>query len=239
MSSNSDNMFNGLVGKAFNEAINSTQKDNNPAYVRLFLALTGILFFVGAEAVKVFFRKNFGIKGINIIQLIICCICFLGLGILGILQFLFPEKIFLYDELGITASSYLITGIAYIFLAVYLLRKGILERYKAQKTQNLSDFRGEPDVLKVLADKGWSQNKMRYLAEPMYTLLLGLVMALYNPIGAIPLVFCALSVWGHAVMEFLFMQNPFQPDLTPQQATMQSPQTQFGQPMIPTYVKMD
>ena len=57
--SSSDNMFNGLVGRAFTEAINTTQKDNNPAAVRLFLALVGILFFVGAEAVKVFFRKDF------------------------------------------------------------------------------------------------------------------------------------------------------------------------------------
>ena len=227
--SNSDNLFSGLVGKALNEGINSTNEKNNSAAIRLALALTGILLFVGAEAVKVFFRKNFGQKGMNIYQLIIAFLCFLILGIVCTEHYLFPEKFDMNVGMDVTESSFLVVGVFYITLAFYLIRKGVIEFIKAKKSQNNIDFKGEPDVLKVLELNGWSQNKIRYLGEPGYTLLLAVVLFLYNPIGSIPLAVCAVSVWGHAVLEFLFAQNPFEPDIAIDQN--QSPQTQFGQSM--------
>jgi len=236
--SNSNNLFNGLVGKAINEGINSTNEKNTSAQVRLVLALTGILFFVGAEAVKVFFRKDFGRKGINLIQLFISCLCFLGLGIVCTGHYLFPEKGDLNIGISVSETSYLVTGVFYITLSIYLLRKGIIEFAKAKTSQANIDFKGETDVLKILESKGWSQNKIRYLGEPGYTLLLALVLFLYNPIGSIPLAVCAISVWGHAVMEFLFLQNPFQPDLAQQlPESTQSPQ--LVPPVKPSHVNTD
>ena len=226
--SNSDNLFNGLVGRTINEGINSSNKGNNSSAIRFFLALTGLLFFIGAEAVKVFFRKNFGVKGINLVQLILCSLCFLGIGILSVMQFLDPENTRVHISDDTSQLSFLIIGVGYITLALYILRKGILERMKAVKANNYSDFQGDADVMKILAEKGWSQNKIRYLAEPMYTLILGIVVLFYNPLGGIPLLFCALSVWGHAAMEFIFLQKPLQPDMaTPQNS--QHPQVQQSQ----------
>ena len=229
--SNSDNLFSGLVGRAINEGINSTQKDNNPAAVRLFLALAGIVLFVGAEGTKVFFRKNFGTKGINIFQLILCCLTFIAIGIVCVgLGLDNPHDSFIN---GIGFFSFLVTGVFYVTLGIWILRKGILEKIKAGKNNFQSDFKGETDVLKVLEERGWSQNKIRYLGEPLYALLLGLVFAIFNPIGAIPLVACAISVWGHAIMEFIFLQNPFQPDM----AMPQQPQS--AQPLKSNRVNTD
>ncbi len=218
--SNSDNLFNGLIGKALNEGINSTNEKNNSAAIRLFLAVAGILLFVGAEAVKIVYRKNFGIKGINMFRLIICFLCFLGIGILCISVGLSGEM----ENKGywFTDSSFVVCGAAYVILSFYLLRKGILERIKATRNQVYTEFTGEPDLLNFLKEYGWSRNKIQYLAEPGYTLILGIVLAAYNPLAAIPVVFCAISVWAHAVLEFVFLQNPFQPNIQPQQ--------QFEQP---------
>lgn len=239
--SNSDNLFKGMVGRAFTEGINSTNKGNNSAVIRLVLALAGIVLFVGAEGTKVFFRKNFGMKGINIFQLVICSLCFIGVGI-GCTVMAFDTDNYSNNiALGAGFFSFAVTGIFYLTLGVWILRKGILERMKAIKNNFDSDFRGETDVLKVLEERGWSQNKIRYLGEPLYALALGIVMALFNPIGAIPLVACAISVWGHFVLEFVFQLNPLQPGFampaTPQGE--QRPQQQAAQPIKSNRVNTD
>jgi len=231
--SNSDNLFNGLVGKAINEGINSTNEKNNSAAIRLFLALAGILLFVGAEAVKIVYRKNFGIKGFSMFRLIICFLCFLGIGI-ACISFGLGDELNGRDFWFMSKGSFVVCGAAYIVLAFYVIRKGILERIKASKNQLYTDFGGEPDLLRILLEYGWSNNRIKYLAEPVYTLLLGVLLALYNPMAAIPIIFCAISVWLHAVLEFFFLQNPFQPDIQPQQ-----PQMQPQQPVKPNRVNSD
>lgn len=231
---NSDNLFNGLVGQAINKAIDSTDEKNKSAQIRLFLAVAGILLFVGVEAVKVVFRKNFGVKGINIFRLVLCFGCFLALGI-GLIVAAGESSL---DTNWFSSSSFLISGAFYIIVAVYILRKGIIGRMRAVKSQNFSDFTGESDLLSTLAtDYGWSDNKIKYLGEPLYTLLIGFAFIFYNPIASIPFIFCAISVWAHAALEFLFVQNPLQPQMNNQPQVTSQPQ--YQQPVKPNRVNTD
>jgi hypothetical protein len=210
--SKADNLFSGLVGKAINESIESTRDNNNPAYIRLVLAISGILLFVGNEAIKVVFRKNFGFKGISIGRVIVCFLCFLTFGIVGIVFSISNDGRELSD-LWFGRSSFFVSGVFYILLSFYLLRKAFVQRANAIKNQDFSDYQGESDLLNTLHLHGWSQTRIKYLAEPLYTLLLGATVFCYNPFAAIPFLICSLSVWGFGIMEFMFLQQPFQPDL--------------------------
>lgn len=208
--SNTDNMFSGLIGKAINEGIESTRKDNNPAYIRLVIALAGILLFVGNEAVKVIFRKNYGFNGISMFRVIVCFLCFLLLGIISVtFSFESSEKL---SEMWFGRVSFFVSGAFYIGLSFYLLRKALLGRKNSIQRQDYSNYHGDNDLLNLLHLHGWSESKIKYLAEPLYTLLLGTAVLFYNPFASIPFFICALSVWGYGIMEFIFMQQPFHPN---------------------------
>ncbi len=198
---NSDDVFESLGGSFFKYLIESTNKGNNTAAIRLALVICALLAFVGVEAIKIIFRNNFGSKGLNLFRVILSSIAF---GIIAGTTFAFlhdaaPEKVI--DFGG--PSSFMMGGGFYIFLSIYVLVKGIIEKRKPNN-QLHPQYRGDSILLGFLMKGGWSQAKVQNLAEPIFTFSIGVLFLAINPIWGLPLIFCAISVWLHLVMEAVF-----------------------------------
>jgi hypothetical protein len=211
---NTDDGFKMLTSKATVEAINSTNEGNKSSEIRLGLALTGMLLFVGNDAVKIIFRKNFGIGTVGIIRLILLVLIFTALGIL----FMNIGEID-NDYISVSTNSFSITGIVYVGLAAFILFRGVQHIKQSNKLNIHPDDEGEANLLSFLQEQyGWKQVNIQYFAEPFYTLFIAALLFFYNPIGAIPLAVCALSVWLFPIVKIF------------SGAVSQQPQQRFKQP---------
>ncbi len=222
---NTDDAFKMLAGKAVTEAINSTNKKNNSAMVRSAIAMTGILFLVGHEGIKIVFRKNFGMGIMGLIRTIILCLALLVLAGVSIYFSIHKDtEILLYR---LSPLSFIVTGVLYVSLAACILIRGI-KQYRVSKELNLDpEYDGESNLLSFLnSNYGWKESTIKYFAEPFYVLCLGAIYFFYNPIGSIPFAACALSVWGYPVVKLFFPAN-LQANL--QNNRPQAPQINFAQ----------
>jgi hypothetical protein len=210
---NSEEFFSTLSRSAVRTAGESIF-DNQPlapgkqsADDRLMIIILGILVFVGREAVNVVFRRNFGAAGINVPRLILCSILFTSISVLAFFQVDSTDEFA--TETG-TSDSHFITGMLYIIMALYVLIKGIVHRTKAIKNGNFSNYRGDSYLLGFLKKDGWKQQTIQNMAEPLLTLAIGSCLCFYDLLAGIPLIFCAVSVWGYFLMQWLFMGNNMQ-----------------------------
>lgn len=210
---NSEEFFNTLARQGVRTA-GETIFDNQPpapgkpsADDRLMIIMLGILVFAGREAVSVVFRKNFGAAGINIARLILCFLLFSGISTIAFFQVNSTDEFA--TETG-TSDSHFITGMLYVTLALFVLVKGIAQRTKAIKNGNFSNYGGDSYLLSFLIKDGWKQQTIQNLAEPLLTLAIGVVLCFFNLLAGIPLIFCAISVWGYFLIQWLFMGNNLQ-----------------------------
>lgn len=198
---NADDFFNPLAGKAFTELINSTNDKNSSGQIRLVLALLGLLAFVGVETVKVIFRKNFGSKSLNIAKIVLSFLAFVGIGLIAITVY---AEYGTSDEEQVIGShsSFLVTGLFYFGLGIYVLVKGLVEKAKSKRLMRVYPlFRGESTILSFLIKDGWSPSRVQTVAEPVLTLALGIFLLAYNLLLGFPVIFCAISVWVYQLFE--------------------------------------
>lgn len=172
--------------------------------VKIMLVILAILLFVGAEAVKVVFRTNFGSKSINPYKLVLCAACFLAMGLFSIS--VIYENEFLISNFGL--FSFIATGIFYIFLSLFILIKGFRQKKNAERSSDFSEYEGNSYILSFLADEGWPQKKIKTLAEPLLCIAVGFFFSPINPFLGIPIIFCGLSVWLYQVIENIWGLNP-------------------------------
>ncbi len=205
--SNTDENFNALTGKAGKEIIEASNPNNNAAAIRLFITLFGIVIFLGNDAVKIIFRKNFGMATGSFIRLLILSAILLILGIYlssGTGTIEVPGY-----EWG-SPLSYIVTGILFIILSPFLLYKGVKYWQNPVRANVHPDYEGESNLLSFLhKDYSWSEGLIKYFAEPFYVLLLGVLYFIFNPFGGIIIGTCAISVWLFPVLKSFFppMEN--------------------------------
>lgn len=201
-----DDMFDSLMGqagKSFVKILGSDSKNNNDdkeTFI-LILALSGILAFVGSEIVKVIFRGNFGIGGINIVRVILSFICLLGISFV----FFFAPN----EEIGST-TSFMFFGGFYTLLAFYTLIKGIKVYQQSQKNKTMPPyFTGQSTLLSFLLVEGWKQKTLLNFIEPIIIICIGIGFTFINYVAGIPLFFCAISIWIYQIVEFVYGYSNF------------------------------
>lgn len=199
-----DTLFRIVLKNTFNPQ--KTGKDDNRAENELMMAAVALLAFVGADALKVVFRKNFGRDGFSMFRVVLSFIAFLLIAGIGFYLGIADEDI---DPAVGTPLTFLLGGVFYTLLGFYVLLKGILHKRRSKQLSVHPTYRGDSHLLAFLIkNSGWSQSSVQNWAEPLFTLVLGCLLASINLLWGAPLVFCALSVWGYQIVEYLFAANP-------------------------------
>ncbi len=193
----SNSIYTGTVVNIAKKAPQLANKQTRKStLIEIFFFLILILIFVGDEAVKVAFRKNFFINKISFTKIIICISLF---GYISYLSLTGTDFNFGVDSEN-SSSILFITGILYLALSLYILIKTILIMIKSNPDP---DYLGDSSLLSFLKDYGWSELKIRYLGEPLYTLIIGGFLFLYSELAGIPIIICGVSVWIHALMQLM------------------------------------
>lgn len=198
---NTDDIFENLGGIFFRNLIESSNEKNEAAHLRFMLAGLALLTFVGAEAVKLVFRTNFGSKGVSILRAFLCLLAF---GLIATAAFAAwhqgPTESS--EQIG-SEASFFAMGVFYGALGLYVFIKAIVQKVRAKDTVH-AQYRGDSYLLSSLMESGWTQARVQNLAEPLLTLALGVFLTAFNLVWGLPLLFCAISVWLHQLLELVF-----------------------------------
>ena len=196
----SDEVFKQLSGSFFHHFAESflNGKNERSQKLAIFLFIV-ILAYAGVEAVKIFFRSNFGKKGLDIWKWLLSLVAFIAIGIIALNDYLAIEQYS--TTLGNSKDFLLHTSVFYFVLALLLLVKGIIEFRKKKTNPVHPSYRGDSTVLGFLGESGWKQAKIQNLAEPLLVLAVGIFLSPINLLLGLPLVFCAISVWIHYAYE--------------------------------------
>lgn len=201
---NSNDLFGLLLRIVLKNTINPNSSGNpndHRAENELTLAALGLLAFVGADAMNVIFRKNFGSQGLNLFRVVLAFIAFL---LIAVGAFFFSNPEFEMDARLGSHESYVVVSIFYVVLAFYVLIKGIKHK-KVSATLNINpEYAGDSSLLSGLIEKdGWSQRNVQKWAEPFLTLFSGGLLAAINLLWGLPIIFCALSIWGRQIAGYV------------------------------------
>ena len=206
MNNSRDDVFSFLgriIGKNIVDSSNFDRR--NDSGVRASFAMLGILAFVGYEAVKITYRKNFGMTPLAWLRFVLCLLCFAGA---SVASFFWANSTDDFAKGAATPNAHIASGIFFAALTLILLVKGIKG---ASKTVD-KNYNGDSNVLKFLMKEGWSQKKIQYLAEPLLTLVIGLVFCTYNYFAGAAIMFCALSSWASILFEAFFPSHSIDDD---------------------------
>lgn len=184
----------------------ANEKDNHAQNVAMLAAL-GMLAFVGFDAIKVVFRNDFGSRGFNLFRVILAALAFLILSGVGL--HLATSDTYIDPVVG-SRFTFALAGIFYMTAAFYLLVLGFKKKKISRQNQFIHpDYEGDSSLLGFLVkEKGWKQINVQLIAEPVLVLSIGITLSLVNLLWGLPLVVCALSVWGSIVVNFIFGVNP-------------------------------
>jgi len=207
MSTEKDAGFNQLLNHAAINYTDSMDEKNKSAEFKLTLAIVGILFFVGYEAIKILFRTNFGMSKSAMIRLALCFLSFSGIAAISFSCINSTDNFA--TESG-TPDTHLVMGIIYSVLAVTLLIKSIAYRNK----QN-DESEGDGGLLSFLMKKpnqkeGWEQSSVQNIAEPLLAIAIGTAFCFVDLLGGIPIVFCAISAWANVLFGQMFKNHSLQ-----------------------------
>lgn len=242
MSSLENEFFSQLTKQALRDS-NAPMEDTK-ASDRFTWALIGILAFVGVEAVKVTFSNDFKKRGVNTIRLFVCAACFIALAALAF--YLHGKPIQETAKYGL-AGSFIPVAIFHIFFATFILVKGFKGIRKAEEpvisiplldkhfpainygnkgNSKTARHRGDSHLLSFLLKDGWSEDAIRYFAEPVTFIAIGTGLSFINLLWGLPIVFCGLSVWIHQIMKLIFFNKAMEQNLNELQSRQQ-PENQF------------
>lgn len=200
--SNSDDVFKKISGEVVKNYFEPS--DNKKANTKFWYALLGVLFFVGSEAVKVIFRKNFGKKGLDTIRLILCSIALILIG--GSAFFLSKSSKYAFDS--DSQTWFIVAAVFYVILGIYTLVKGLGDIAKAGQNNNAAtNYKGDSNLLGFLVTEGYTQSKVQNMAEPFLLIAVGVFLSSFSFILGLPLIFCAVSVWVEQMIEKIFGVN--------------------------------
>ena len=191
-----------LFGSTFVKQTNFGQPHDN----RNFYALLGILAFVGSEAVKIVFRKNFGMTRLAWVRYVLCILCF---AIISAVSFYMVSSNYDFAKKSASPNAHLSSGIIFAVLAITVLIKGIKD---ANKNVNLHND-GDSNVLGFLRKEGWKLTTIQNFAEPMLTLLIGIFLLTYDYFGGSAIIFCAISSWLGVLFDKFFQPSSMEDDL--------------------------
>jgi hypothetical protein len=210
MSNNSGDGFGLLIRmllKNFFMPDEKGEKGNDKRDNLIMLLLLAILAFVGAEAVKVTFRTNFGREALNMGKIIVCSLLFWVIAFFAFdsyrnLDQTNPNDII---EIGYP-KTFLFAAIFYVLYGLFVLLKGIAEIGKANRQANINPlYKGDSYLSSLLNIK--NQTRVQSLEEPFLVLSIGILFAGFNFLLGLPLVFCAISTWGYQAYEYISGHN--------------------------------
>lgn len=202
MSAVKDEGFNHLLNKIAANIPDSIDGKKSGGF-KITLAILGILAFIGNEAVKVLFHKNFGMTKAAFIRLALCFFCFAGISVISFISIYSTDNFA--KDYG-TPDSHLIMGIVYSVLAFTILIKGITGRNTYDE-----HYVGDSNLLGFLKKEGWwNQERIQNLAEPLLVITLGTTICFFDLIGGLPLIFCAVSTWANMLFEMIFQNSSLQ-----------------------------
>lgn len=173
------------------------------AAIYLGLAALIVLLFMGAEAVRALFRKNYGVSGERGARALFVFALFTATSVLAFYAMIIVDdkeipEWFLFLQ---GSDMHLITGVLYSALALHVLIKTI--RYWIRTAQDkISPFdEGVSILAKYSKFRSWTKRDLFCKAEPLITIAIGFIYGVFDIIGGIPLIFCGLSVWGNELYQ--------------------------------------
>lgn len=164
----------------------SNQNEANPGRLltAMFLFVVAFL-FVGVEALKILFRRNFSSETVSIGQIIIASLAFMGWGYLC----------FHLEDQGSNNETYVgltTVGWFYLIFGFIVLARGIFEWQKSYDKKN-GTLLGESMLLGFLKNSWWNEYRLKMIAEPLTVFAIALPLTAMNFYLGTPLVFCGIS----------------------------------------------
>lgn len=177
-----------------------------------------LLTFIGSEAVKVVFRKNFGKGSLRLDLIVVSSLIFAGTAI-----FAFQQSMLEYDSQRYTGTSdtNLVTGILYTVLFFYVLIVGVSCYRKSKKNRNRPErYQGDSYLLSPFFKGKWKEEHIQFYAEPLVVIAFGTAFCFVDFIAGIPLLFCGLSIWvREALMRYYLPKNTDETDVIASSST--------------------
>ena len=136
-------------------------------------------------------------------MLISCFICLGGVSAYSFYCYFNPNEI----ETSGSETSFLITGLLFSFLSIYILGRGIILKHVAIKSKVQMDYSGDTNFLNILKKYGWKKEQIHLIAEPLIVLFIGFAYLFFNLIGGITIMVFAISVWARLLIEIIFLKN--------------------------------
>ena len=170
--------------------------------IRLVLALTGLLVFIGVEAIKTFCRKDFALTQLGMLRFVFCFLAFGGIAAFSFSMINSGEN---YATHYGTPQSHLVIGLVYAVTALYILITGVLQFEETKRGSPALTWNGRSYLLGFLTKDGWKESTIQNLAEPLLLIAIGTALCFYDPYGGVPFIFCGAAVWLMAFINLLFL----------------------------------
>lgn len=196
----SNDVFDRLGRSFLSLMLESTDSKKEGGETKLILIGVALFSYLGNEVIKVVFRQNFGSNGLSLLKSILASLSFVLWAIIALLIIKNDS-----EELSWVGNQTTlnITFGTYIVLAIFVIVKAVAQKAKPNERAN-PNYRGDSKLLSFLMKEGWSQAKVQNMAEPASVLALGVFLSAISLMLGLPLVFCALSVWLHSLIESFF-----------------------------------
>lgn len=172
----------------FTAAFRLLSQQNPLALIYLLLAIV----FSGTEASKIFFRRKFAKGTVGVRQIVTFSLLLGGWAYLcyRLKSGAAPDD----------SDTFNISILLYSVLSVLLLIKGIFDWNKSETIRGGSSI-GESTLLGFLNDSGWSEQKIKNVAEPVFWLSIAPPLSLINIYLGAPLLFLGISVFVFNLFE--------------------------------------
>jgi hypothetical protein len=203
--SNARDDFFSLFGRIVGQNILESDDPKKTGDLKVPLAVIGVLAFVGNEAVKVLFRRNFTFSPLGWIRMVICVLCFGGISAISFVCVNSKESFALKSA---SPDAHLASGVFFAILAITVLIKGL----KHADKHSLYEYSGDSVLLSFLKKDNWKEPYIQNFAEPFLVLAIGISFTFFDYFAGTTIIFCALSVWANALFDMFFKASSMEED---------------------------
>jgi hypothetical protein len=171
------------------------------------LLLLGILLFVGADAMKVLFRTNFGSKSISLLRIGIASLIFFLWGVicLAIAMFIKNQRAIDFFLLNGGQPALYIIAVFYFVLSFSVFRIGSVERSISKQSERFIYDPGISLLFGYLVSAGFSELKVQMMVEPFFIFSVGIALSCINLFLGVPIVICGISLLAYELYEKYFL----------------------------------